>query len=78
MRRRALSTSRCDLRRIFSISCFKEEKRFGARGREDSEAAVPKGEGREGDGLSGGSGAGVPNSGGDDDPLAGGGISVAV
>ena len=78
MRWRALSTSRCDLRRFFSVSCSKEEKRFGAGGREDSEAVVPEGEGREGGGLSGGSGAGVPNSGGDDDPSVGGGTSVAV
>ena len=75
--RRTLSTSHCDLHILFSVSCSREERRFGAGGRGGLEVAVPEGEGRGG-GLSRGAGAGVLNSGGDGDSSAGGGISFVV
>ena len=81
LRRRTLSTSLRDLRRLFSVSYFKEEEGFGATGRGGSEVMADE-EGKGG-GLSKGAGAGVlDNSSGsgslEDDPLTGGGISTAV
>ena len=63
----SLFTSRCDLRRLCPVSCSKEEKMFGAGGSGCLEAVMPEEEGEEErGGLFGGSGVGVPNSGGDD------------